>query len=412
MKKKMVSLLLLMSIILSLGTITFAQAKPKPVVIAQVKGALGAGITLEAIMNNISYVDWVIVTGDLTAEDLEDAAMLISVLTDGTQAHSEAEVTAIKAWLDVGGKTFWLAGDSDFGSDYLRIETQNALLEELGSVLRVDNCATEDPVSNGGASYRVLSVTDNIAEDFEFLAVGLDRVLTHAPGVVTAYSGGRYWMLTEEQPDDVYVLLTTSEAGQIYDHNPPEPESVEVGDEGSFVTMAMEVDWDLRNVLILEAEAPFGSYMPMYYPEMIRNDRYGEAANPQQGGQFFKNIISYATAFSDMRYDLRDETVSLTSNVDDLTAEVSMLNGEVSTLEGQVSDLNGEISGLEDDVSGLEGDVSGLNAQVADLEGDVTSLESDLATAQSSASSWQMYAIAALIIGAVVGYFVGPMLKK
>nr|ADP09417.1 PKD and MgtE_N domain protein [uncultured marine crenarchaeote E6-3G] len=377
----------------------------RPVVVAQIKGALEADTALKAIIEDIDYINWIVLTGDLTADDLDDAAMLISVLSDKAQSYSEAEVTAINDWLDEGGKTIWLAGDSDYGSDYLRIDTQNALLEDIGSVLRVEHCAAEDPVSNGGASYRVISVTDNIAEEFEFLAVGVDRALTHSPGVLTAYTGGRYWELAEEQPSDVYVLLTTSEAGQIYDHNPPEPESVEVGDEGSFVTMAVEVDWAKDNMVILEGEAPFGSYMPMYYPEMIRDDRYGAAANPQQGGIFFTNIINYATTFSSPMFDLEATVTSLTDTVSDLTATVDGLTGDVATLESQVDDL-------EDEKSSLESDVSDLESSVGSLESQVSTLESDLAAARSSANTMQMYAIAALVIGLVVGVFVGPMIRK
>jgi outer membrane murein-binding lipoprotein Lpp len=412
MKKRVFRILLLVSLALSVCTIGFAHAGDKPVVIAQIKGALEADVTLEAIMDNISYIDWVVLTGDLTADDLEDATMLISVLSDSAQSYSEAEVTAIQDWLDEGGKTIWLCGDSDYGSDYLRINTQNALLEDIGSVLRVEHCAVEDPVSNGGAPYRVLSVTDNIAEEFEFLAVGVERALTHSPGVLTAYSGGRYWTLAEEQPDDVYVLLTTSEVGQLYDHNPPEPESVEAGDEGSFVTVAVEVDWAKGNMVILEAEAPFGSYMPMYYPEMIRDDRYGAAANPQQGGQFFKNIISYATVFSSPVYELNDEVTSLNDEVTSLTGDVNALNAEVSGLNGEVSTLEAQIDGLEDDKSALESSMTALEADVASLESSVSGLEDDLAAARSSASTMQMYAVAALIIGLVVGVFVGPMIRK
>ena len=405
MKKRLVPILLLISLTLSVGAIAFAQAGDKPVVIAQIKGALEADTALQAIMDNISYVDWVVLTGDLTADDLEDATMLISVLSDKAQSYSEAEVTAINSWLDEGGKTIWLCGDSDYGTDYLRIDTTNALLEDIGSVLRVEHCATQDPVSNGGAPYRVLSVTDNIAEEFEFLAVGVDRALTHSPGPLTAYSGGRYWALAEEQPDDVYVLLTTSEAGQIVDENPPLSESVEPGDEGNFVTVAVEVDWAKGNMVILEGEAPFASYMPMYYPEMINEERYGATAYSQQGGQFFKNIISYATVYSGPVYELNDEVTSLTGDVNALNAEVSGLNSEVSTLETQ-------IDGLEDDNSALESSISALEADVASLESSVSGLEDDLADAKSSANTMQIYAIAALVIGLIVGVFVGPMVRK
>ncbi len=412
MKKRLVPILLLISLTLSVGAIAFAQAGDKPVVIAQIKGALEADTALLAIMDNISYVDWVVLTGDLTADDLEDATMLISVLSDKAQSYSEAEVTAINSWLDEGGKTIWLTGDSDYGTDYLRIDTTNALLEDIGSVLRVEHCAVEDPVSNGGAPYRALSVTDNIAEEFEFLAVGVDRALTHSPGVLTAYSGGRYWKLAEEQPSDVYVLLTTSEFGQIYDHNPPEPESVEAGDEGNFVTVAVEVDWAKGNMVILESEAPFGSYMPMYYPEMIRDDRYGAAAHPQQGGQFFKNIVNYATVYSGPMYELNNEVTSLNDEVTSLTGDVNALNAEVSGLNSEVSTLETQIDGLEDDNSALESSINALEADVASLESSVSGLEDDLADARSSASTMQIYAIAALVIGLIVGVFVGPMVRK
>ena len=416
MKKRLGLILLLVSLALSVGTMGFAHAGDQPVVIAQIKGALEevleADITLQSIMDNISYVDWVVLTGDLTADDLKDAVMLISVLSDKTQSYSEAEVTAINDWLDEGGKTIWLCGDSDYGSDYLRIDTTNALLEDIGSVLRVEHCAAQDPISNGGAPYRVLSVTDNIAEEFEFLAVGVNRALTHSPGPLTAYSGGRYWALAEEQPDDVYVLLTTTEAGVIYDENPPVPESVEAGDEGSFVTLAIEVDWAKGNMVILEGETPFAGYMPMYYPEMIRDDRYGAATNPQQGGQFFKNIIHLATVYSGPMFSLNDEVVSLTGNVDELTATVSGLNSDVSALEAQVGSLEGDKSALESTVAALESTIAGLETDVAGLESSVSGLESDLATARSSASTMQMYAIGALIIGLVVGVFVGPMVRK
>jgi chromosome segregation ATPase len=152
--------------------------------------------------------------------------------------------------------------------------------------------------------------------------------------------------------------------------------------------------------------------MGLYKPETLRADRYGADANPQQGGRLFENIVDYVTQYSGLLIDSVNMIEAKESEISDLESDVSGLEGDVSTLESQVSGLNSDVSGLEDDVSDLEGDVSGLNSQVTSLEGDVTGLEADLASAQSSASSWQMYAIVALIIGALVGYFVGPMLKK
>jgi peptidoglycan hydrolase CwlO-like protein len=152
--------------------------------------------------------------------------------------------------------------------------------------------------------------------------------------------------------------------------------------------------------------------MGLYKPEVLRDDRYGADANPQQGGRLFENIIDYVTQYSGLLIDSVNVIEAKEGEISGLESDVSGLEGDVSTLEGQVSTLEGEVSDLEGDVSSLESDLSGLNAQIASLEEDVGDLESDLAAAQSSASSWQMYAIAALVIGAIVGFFVGPMLKK
>ncbi|MBC8225483.1 hypothetical protein H8E65_12905 [Candidatus Bathyarchaeota archaeon] len=367
---------------------------------------------LTLIMNNMSWVTWSVVLEDIEASDLTGADMLIMVQQDSSLDYSDDELAAIKSWYDGGGKAVWIAADSDYGTDSLRQATANSALEYLGSALRIEASSVEDPVSNGGAPYRVLGVSDNVDPEFAHLVSGVERGLFHGPGIVIGYVDGSYVALETDAPDGVYVIMTTTEVGVVVDSTEPVPEVHEAGDEGSFPVMALEVDYDSGNIVIATGEAPFGQYMGLYHPEMIRADRYGEDANPQQGGRLFENIIDYVTQYSGLLIDSVNVIEAKEAEISDLESEVSGLLGEVSVLEGQVSDLNSDVSGLEDDVSGLEGDVSGLNAQVAALVGDVAGLEADLAAAQSSASSWQMYAIAALVIGAIVGYFVGPMLKK
>ena len=419
MKKKIVTVLLLVFLTLSLSAFVFASEEPlviapysdTPVAIAQIKGAM-PDLPLKWIMDNITQVEWMVVNGTVTEEDLSKAVMLITVLSDKSQNYSSTEVEAINNWLAEGGKTIWVCGDSDFGTDWLRIETANALLEDIGSVLRIEHCAAQDAVSHGGAGYRVLSVTDNIAKEFEFLSVGVKRALTHSPGPVIAYSDGKYWKLEEEPPSGVYVLLTTSKAGIIVEENPPFPEVHEIGDEGNFTTMAVEVDSMKRNLVIVEGEAPFGAYMPMYYPEKIRPDRYGKATNPQQGGKFFENLISLALINAGQMSELQNEVNSLTGISQELTDMISTMDEFNAVLEGEVESLTSEVASLETDVSDFESQVASLESTKASLESQVTELEGDLTAAKSSASSWQMYAIAALIIGAVIGFFVGPMLKK
>jgi len=405
MKKKILSILLLTTLALSLCSVVAPTLAANPKVVVHLKGALEADTQLTYIMNNMSWVSWSVVYDAIVASDLTGADMLIMVQADSSLEYSDAELSKIKSWFEEGGKAIWVAADSDFGNDAMRQASANSALEYIGSALRFDASSTEDPVSNGGAPYRVLGVSDNVDPEFAHLVSGVERGLFHGPGIIIGYEGGAYVALETDAPDGVYIIMTTSEAGVVVDNSEPSPEVHEAGDEGSFPVMALEVDYDSGNIVIATGDAPFGQYMGLYKPEMLRADRYGADANPQQGGRLFENIIDYVTQYSGLLIDSVNDIEAKEGEISDLESDVSGLEGDVSTLEGQVSGLNSE-------VSGLEGDVSGLNAQVTSLEGDVTGLEADLAAAQSSASSWQMYAIAALIIGAIVGYFVGPMLKK
>ena len=412
MKKKILSIILLTTLALSLCSVAAPTWAANPKVVVHFKGGLAPDTQLTMIMTNMSWVTWSVVLEDIAASDLTGADMLIMVQEDASMEYSDDELADIKSWFDTGEKAIWIAADSDYGTDSLRQATANTALEYLGSAMRFEASSVEDPVSNGGAPYRVLAVSDNVDPGFAHLVSGVERGLFHGPGLVIGYTGGAYVALETDAPDGVYVIMTTSEVGIVVDNSEPTPEIHEAGDEGSFAVMALEVDYDSGNILIASGEAPFGQYMGLYKPETLRADRYGADANPQQGGRLFENIVDYVTQYSGLLIDSVNVIEAKEGEISALESDVSGLEGDVSTLEGQVSGLNSEVSGLEDEVSDLEGDVSGLNAQVASLEGDVSGLEADLAGAQGSASSWQMYAIVALIIGAIVGYFVGPMLKK
>jgi len=412
MKKKILSILLLTTLVLSLCSVATPSFASNPRVVVHIKGALEPDTQLTYVMNNMSWVTWSVVYDEIAASDLTGADMLIMIQADSSLDYTDDELAAVKAWYDGGEKAVWVAADSDYGNDGLRQATANSALEALGSAMRIEDASTEDPVSNGGAPYRVLGVSDNVAPEFAHLVSGVEQGLIHGPGIVIGYVGGEYVALETDAPEGVYIILTTSDVGVVVDNSEPAPEVHEAGDEGNFPLMALEVDYDSGNIVIATGDAPFGQYMGLYKPEMLRADRYGADANPQQGGRLFENIIDYVTQYAGLLIDSVNDIEAKEGEISGLESDVSGLEGDVSALESQVSDLNGEISGLEDDVSGLEGDVSGLNAQVAGLDEDVTGLEADLAAAQGSASSWQMYAIAALVIGVIVGYFVGPMLKK
>jgi hypothetical protein len=173
------------------------------------------------------------------------------------------------------------------------------------------------------------------------------------------------------------------------DNSEPTPNVLVAGTEGEFPVMALEKKDG--NTIIATGDAPFGQYMGLYGPEMLRADRYGADTNPQQGKYLVENILRYATSFGDV---IRAQEVDIADN-----------EADIAGLEVDVDVLDDEVSALESEVSSLESDVSTLESEKAGLEADVTA-------AQSSASTMQLAAVAALVIGVVVGFFVGPMIKK
>jgi outer membrane murein-binding lipoprotein Lpp len=388
MKKKLIPLVVLSLLTLTMISMIPASAAEKPIIVVHVKGALEPDYQLDALMNS-SWIEWKVVLEDLSTSDLSGAKMLIMVLGDSSQVYSAAELSAVDSWFDSGGKTIYVASDSDYGTDHLRQAQTNAVLEKLGSKLRIDDCSAEDATSNGGAPYRVLAVSDNVAPEFDYLVTGVDRGLFHGPGIVVGYDGGNYIDLMADDLEDVYVIMTTSNNGVVVDNNEPSPMVMVAGTEGNFPVMAIEKVMD--NTIIVTGDAPFGQYMGLYGPEMLRADRYGADANPQQGRYLVENILRYATVFGDT---IREQTDVIMGN------------------EVEIADLESEVGELEDEISTLNTDITDLEAQVTSLESTVTGLEGDVEAAQSSASTMQLAAIAALVIGVVVGYFVGPMIKK
>ena len=387
MKRKLISLVVLSLFAFATLSVFPATAADKPVVVVHLKGALEADYQLRALMNT-SWVEWKVVYEDLAASDLSGASMLFMVLGDSSQVYSAGELSAVDSWF-TGSKTIYVASDSDYGTDHLRQFQANAVLEKIGSKIRIDDASTEDATSNGGAPYRVLGISDNVAPEFDFLVEGVDRGLFHGPAIVVGYDGGNYVDLSEDSVDDVYVIMTTSETGIVVDNNEPTPNVVVAGTEGEFPVMVLEKKDG--NTIIATGDAPFGQYMGLYGPEMLRADRYGADANPQQGKYLVENILRYATSFGDV---IRAQEADIADN-----------EADIAGLEVDVDVLDDEVSALESEVSSLESDVSTLESEKAGLEADVTA-------AKSSASTMQLAAVAALVIGVVVGFFVGPMIKK
>ena len=385
MKSKFIGLLLLSTLFLSMTSIALAGATTGKIVV-HIKGAIEADDNLKAAMADYSYVEWKIVTGDITASDLSGADMLVMIQADPAVTYSTSELAAVKAWFDEGSKLLWVASDSDYpDGQELRIPDANAALENVGSKLRGENAETQDPLVNFDAAYRVKGVSTYTAAKYKFLVAGVTYAQFHGCGVIIAEVNNNYYALDETDVDGIYVIMTSSDSGVISDESAPAPEVHTPGQEGAFAMMALE-EMGNNNYVIATSDAPFNHYSDMYKPQIQNEGRYGLATNPQQGDVLFGNILNMAVR--------------------------NGMGETIATLEDDVSGLETDVAGLAADKTDLTSQVSTLEADKASLESDVTSLEADVAAAQSSASTMQLAAIAALVIGIVVGYFVGPMIKK
>jgi len=365
---------------MSLTSIALVGAESSGKVVVHLKGALEADDNLKAAMDDYSYVDWVVPTEELTSSDLEETDMLVLIQADPAVEYTEAELSAITTWFDEGNKLLWVASDSDYpDGQELRPPDANIVLEAVGSKLRGEHAETQDPLVNFDAAYRVKGVSENCAPEYKFLVAGVTYAQFHGCGVIIGYLNDNYYALDETDIDGVYVIMTSSESGVISDESAPAPEVHSPGQEGTFAMMALE-EMPNNNYVIATSDAPFSHYSPMYKPELQKPDRYNlTSGNPQQGDVLFGNILDFA---------IRNA----------MDATVSMLEADVAILEDDVATLEAEKASLEEDVSTLTSEKA--------------SLEADLSAAQSSARTMQLAAVAALIIGVVVGYFVGPMLKK
>jgi hypothetical protein len=374
MKSKISEIVILSILLTSLTAValvgaqtpTLISANAGSKVVVHLKGALDADDNLKAAMADFSYVEWSVVLGDITSADLSGADMLVMIQADPAVEYTEAELSAVTAWFDEGSKLLWVASDSDYpDGQELRIPDANIVLETVGSKLRGENGETQDPMVNFDAAYRVKAVSTNCAPEYKFLVAGVTYAQFHGCGVIIGYLNGNYYALDETEIEGVYVIMTSSASGVISDESAPAPEAHSPGQEGNFAMMALEA-MPNNNYVIATSDAPFSHYSPMYKPELQNPARYNlTSGNPQQGDVLFGNILNFAVR-------------------NGMDATISMLEGDVAVLEGEVSTLTSEVA----------------------------SCEADLSAAQSSASTMQLAAVAALIIGIVVGYFVGPMLKK
>ncbi len=347
--------------------------------------------------------------GGITTDNLNYVDMLI--IGQPTELLTPDEVNAITSWFNQYGLAIWVAADSDYPAQGSEIAQQaaNQVLEALGAHIRVDYVSVEDSQSYAGKTYRVVGIIDPPAE-LSFLKWGARKMLFHGPGVIYAIdeNGNPVNPITNPVPN-VYVLVRTSEGGEIVEHQPKapgEPGNVgvfyQVGQTGEFPLLVAE---NLSGkIVIASGESPYSGYQAgitwIYYGVVM------------QGPQFFKNLIYWATGYMGPLMDIK-EIYDKLSTISDLQSSLSSLQSTVSNLESTVNTIKGNVNDLTDSVGQLQSTVSDLSDQLNQLKGNLDELQTtvqDLQGIKDKASNAFYIGIVAIILALIA--LALPFVKK
>lgn len=325
--------------------------------------------------------DWVranveIRYGGFTEDTLNGVDMVI--IGQPTSLPDPTEIEALANWFNDSLKALWISADSDYpaqGSE-LSQEFANMVLEAIGSKLRVDYVSVEDDESYAKKTYRVIGIIDPPPEVAE-LGFGAEKMLFHGPGAVAAVAPDGTWVNPLTNPvDGVYVVVRTSDAGRIVEHQPSEPGApgnvgvaYTAGDTGRFPLLAVEI-MENGNRVIVGGESPYSGYQAG-----ITWEYYGIVT---QGPRFCRNLLLWATQYEGELLAYKQILSSL-GKIDDVANKVSSLESIVSGLQGitsridslesQIGDLNSKVSSLEQNINTVGSDLTSLKDKVSSLEG-------------------------------------------
>ncbi len=427
---------------LAVASTALAQTNTqKPLVVVIALGLMGKNPTLEAMMGNITEVNWKVITGSFTYDDIKDAKMIIFVQVDPTYKVSDEMAQAIAKWFKQGGKTLWVTGDSDYsGGDYLRIPNTNKILEAVGSHLRNDNCEVEDPVLNAGKPYRVTALIQP-APELAVLAGGVYKpVLFHGPGAMAiVYNGKWYPFFNNTKPPlpNIYKIAVTSDKATIHEFVKPWPQAYNVLNPptNSFVLMAAEIFYNNSDIVILSTEAPFDHYAGMYRatyhgyklggPTFVKNViLWGVGLLGQRIPTIGKELMTYEqklTALESQVKTLQSKVQSLTSQVNKLMQEAKMYQAEAAKYKAQAAALKAAISKYQAEINEYNSVISQYKNIVKELQNKINQYATVFKTYQSNLQvlnsrisqlntqiaslSTRQYVL--LIIGLIIGLGVG-----
>ncbi|MEM3523970.1 MAG: hypothetical protein QXS04_05260 [Thermoproteota archaeon] len=258
----------------------------------------------------------------------------ILIIGQPTVAFTPEEINAIKDWFNTGNKVVWIAADSDYGPGPSIQEIANLLLENIGSSLRIDLCAVEDPVQNAKKPYRVVANVEPDPAAEEVKTGVVNPVLYHGPALVAYVAPNGTWKPLEGvAPENIIRIVRTSKNGTIVENNPPPAKAHTAGDKGKLVLLAAEfiTVGDKVNLVIASGESPYGDYEPTW-----ASSYYGV---PLSGPRFVVNMITWALN-AQTNYN-RMQTISKQK------AKIIELQRNIESLQSQIRDLNDKVAKLE-----------------------------------------------------------------
>lgn len=197
-----------------------------------------------------------------------DVLVIGKLRDDEVSPFSAGEVTAITAWFDLGAKFLVVGADSDYTEPYLnpedtsfKADEPNRILHAIGSHLALETAALEDPTTNAGAGYRVVSHEACVNEFSNEINAGVNHVLFHGPTFVVGYMEGAYVPFGDVASETCMCLWLSSSEGTVLSADGVDPLVHAVGEMGQFVEAAaerIETSGDYYSKVLVQGESWLG----------------------------------------------------------------------------------------------------------------------------------------------------------
>ena len=261
---------------------------------------------IDNIVANLSVANTVVFINE-TWELSADVDVLF--LTEADDLNWTAtEIEDVANWIALGNKLLWAAGDSDF--DGLFDPTQiNSVLDEIGTIVRLDGTSIADSDYNDGASYRPaapyygvgdpLYDTDPVLNASEGCTAG---AIFHGPCSILAYDGTYYKDLRYGMsifPERVWTLMRYSENSTSSDSDVSDDwQGLDLyansSTTGDYPALVYEHLIDEDSHIVLSGEAIYSDYKYMY-DQQTENGVYNSGVH--FGQVVVNNILNWLLPF-------------------------------------------------------------------------------------------------------------------